>query len=153
MNLPPRLLHATPSPHERAIAALQPGSVDTERQIALIMAYLEVHHYVLVGLVRWPAVDAVAMIRAGDADLVVAALAVRSGGVTAIEGDVLDLGARVEYCRAPAARMRRDASDLAARMLAKGLDPALVSEVLELPEYQVRTMVAERNRRPRLIQR
>lgn len=138
---------------ERAVAALQPGSVDAERQLTLILAYLEVHRYALVGLVRWPADDAVAMIRGGEADLVVAALAVKSGGVTAIETDVVEAGARVEYCREPARRLRRDVPDLADRMLARGLPPALVAELLEVTEDQVRVAVADRNRRSRPVRR
>lgn len=135
----------------RAVAVLQQSSIQSDRQIQLVLDYLAERRYTLAGLVRYPAVDAVAMVAHGEAQLAVAAFPARSGGLAIVEADIVAAGGRVEYVREPARRLRRDADDLAVRMLAKGIDIAVVAELLELPEYQVRTMVADRTRRPRRI--
>jgi hypothetical protein len=136
---------------EAAVAVLQQSSVQADRQMQLVLDYLAEHRYRLAGLVRYGAVDAVSMVAHGEAQLAVAAFCARSGGLAVVEADIIAAGGRVEYVREPARRLRRDADELAVRMLAKGIDMALVAELLELPEYQVRTMVADRTRRPRRI--
>jgi len=144
-----RLAAGPPSgPVERAVVALQPGSIDSERQLRLVMAWLEAHRALLVGVVRWPADPAVDMVRCGEADFVIAAFAARSGGLAAVEADVVAAGGRVVYVREPQRRMRREVDDLAARMLARGMPAALVAEVLEVGEEQVRMLAIEHGRRP-----
>lgn len=133
---------------DRAVAVLQQSSVQADRQMRLVLDYLAENGYVLAGLVRYQAAAAVAMVAHGEAVVVVAAFAVRSGGLTAVAADIIAAGGRVEYCREPHARMRRDADELAAKMIAKGIPMDVIADLLELPEQKVRTLVADRLRRP-----
>lgn len=144
------LTHLRRVSRARALAVMQPGGVDHSRQLALIVAFLDAHAYALTGMVRGLATDAVALVRTGAFDVVVAAYATSRGGLTAVEVDLVEAGARVEYVRARQReyKPRRDVGDLAERMLAEGLAPEVVAKVLDLPEEHVRVVVADRGRRP-----
>lgn len=118
----------------RAVLFVQHSKPHPEKQQALCLRYAE-PRYTTVGICFGPE-DCLALLRSGAADVVVVAL----DPAEDFAEEVRRVGAELAVAR-PGDRprsARRAASTIAVRLRKKGMTPAEIAEVLEIPVRDVR---------------
>lgn len=138
-----------------AVLLERPGSVNWERQYEVCRTYVEKRGYEVQAKVDNDA-DAVALVRSGLADVVVAAF--DTSDDAQLIADIQAVGGRLEYCLAPRQRRRRQAilagpghstDELVVNAYDRGVPVEQIHAVLGTSLEKIRRIVARlRPRKP-----
>jgi hypothetical protein len=132
----------------RAVILRRPGDIVPERQYAICARHADRHHYRIVSLTDREE-DAVALVRLGEAEVVVTAFDTpRDDRLLFLVGEA---GGRMEYCRPPRHRKLslpgHNTDEIILRMLNNGGLIADVVRLLGVPLQRVRSVLTRQPRK------